>query len=130
MSKHSVKMDRLNIWHVLGLAVILPALPTIMGVCFTRAASIFYKPDSGSFIAPARERIVRHRSFSNGVAELIRTPGYPLLVTGGLLMGRLKLATIALQILLSYVTVFMSYRTAPLPFEREGTAIIAAVFTR
>ena len=58
--------------------------------------------------------------------ELVRT-GYPLLLTVGLLPGRLELATIALQILLSYVSVFMISSTAVLLFEREGNPIIAAL---
>jgi 4-amino-4-deoxy-L-arabinose transferase-like glycosyltransferase len=50
-----------------------------------------------------------------------------LLLTVGLLLGRLEVATITLQILLSCLTVFMIYRTALLLFEPQRTAIIAAV---
>jgi hypothetical protein len=126
MSKGAVKIGRLNIWSVLGLALFLRALLPMLGYCYTRDATIFYTPDSASYIVPARELIAHHRFFSDGAPEIIRTPGYPLLLTAGLLLGRLELATIALQILLSCFTVFMVYRTARLLFEREETAIIAA----
>jgi 4-amino-4-deoxy-L-arabinose transferase-like glycosyltransferase len=98
-----------------------------MGFCFTHDASIFYTPDSASYIVPARELVVHHRFLSGSVPELTRTPGYPLLLTVGLLLGRLEVATITLQILLSCLTVFMIYRTALLLFEPQRTAIIAAV---
>jgi hypothetical protein len=50
-----LKIDRLSIWHVLGLALVLRALLALMGFCFTHDASIFHTPDSASYIVPARE---------------------------------------------------------------------------
>ena len=126
MSKNAVNIGRLNIWFVLGLALFLRTLLPILGYCYTRDVTIFYTPDTASYIVPARELVAHHRFFSDGAPEIIRTPGYPLLLTVGLLLGRLELATITLQILLSCFTVFMVYRTACLLFEREEIAIIAA----
>jgi len=126
VSKGPLKISRLNIWSVLGLALCLRTLLPISGYLYTRDATIFYTPDTASYIVPARELIVHHRFFSDGAPEIIRTPGYPLLLTAGLLLGRLELAAIAIQILLSCFTVLMVYRTACLLFEREETAIIAA----
>ena len=116
----------LNIWFVLGVALFLRALLPTLGYCYTRDASIFYTPDTASYIEPARELVSHHRFFSDGAPEIVRTPGYPLLLTPGLLIGRLELTTITLQVLLSCFTVFMVYRTAYLLFEREKIALIAA----
>src|SRR5208282_3759470 len=124
MSKSAVNFDRLNIWFVLGLAVSLRALLPVLGYCCTRDLTIFYTPDTASYLVPARELIAHHRFFSAGAPETIRTPGYPLLLAVALLLGRLELVTITLQILLSCSTVFMVYRTACLLFEREEIAII------
>jgi len=126
MSKSAVNLDRLNLWFVLGLALSLRALLPVLGYCYTRDLTIFYTPDTASYVVPARELIAHNRFFSGGAPEIIRTPGYPLLLAGGLLLGRLELVTITLQILLSCFTVFMVYRTACLLFEREEIAIIAA----
>jgi len=126
-SRSILNLDIINIRFVLVLTLILRILLPILGFRYTRDATIFYTPDSASYIVPARELIVHNRFSSDGAPELIRTPGYPLLLTAGLLLGRLALATITLQILLSCFTVFMIYRTALLLFDREGTAIIAAV---
>lgn len=126
MSKSAINIGLLNIWFVLGLALLMRALLPILGYCYTHDVTIFYTPDTASYVVPARELIAHHWLFSGGVPEIIRTPGYPLLLAVGLLLGRLELATITLQILLSCFTVFMVYRTACLLFEREEIAIIAA----
>src|ERR1019366_6273021 len=126
MSWNATTVDHLNIWCVLGLALFLRTLLPILGYFYTRDVTIFYTPDTASNIEPARELVAHHRFFSHGAPEIIRTPGYPLLLTAGLQLGRLEGATIALQILLSCFTVYMVYRTACLLFERELIAFIAA----
>jgi hypothetical protein len=118
-------MSHLKIWWVLGLALLLRTLFPILGYFYTRDATIVYTPDTVSYIVPARELIAHHRFFSNGAPEIIRTPGYPLLLTAGLLLGRLESVTIALQILLSCFTVYMVYQTACILFEGEWIALIA-----
>jgi 4-amino-4-deoxy-L-arabinose transferase-like glycosyltransferase len=140
MRNGAVKIARLNIWLVLGFALFLRTLLPITGYFYTRDATIFYTPDSASYIAPAHELIAYHRFFSEGspegrgsnspiapAPEIIRTPAYPLLLTAGLLMGPLELVTIALQILLSCFTVYLVYRTAGLVFESERIALVAAL---
>ena len=126
MIKNPLTLDHLNIRRVLGLALFLRTLLPISGYFYTRDATIFYTPDTASYIVPARELVAHHRFFSDGAPELIRTPGYPLLLIPGLLLGRLELVTVTLQILFSCFTVFMVYRTACLLFEREDIAIVAA----
>jgi hypothetical protein len=115
-----------NIWSVLGLALLLRTLLPTLGYLYTRDASIVYTPDTVSYIEPARELIAHHRFYSDGAPEIIRTPGYPLLLTAGLLLGRLEIVTIALQILLSCFAVYMVYQTACILFEGEWIALIAA----
>lgn len=121
-----LNIGHLNIWLVLGLALFLRTLLPLLGYCYTHDVTIFYTPDTDSYIVPARELIAHHRFFSDGAPEILRTPGYPLLLTAGLLLDRLELVTITLQILLNCFTVFMVYRTACLLFEREKRAVIAA----
>ena len=114
----------LSIWYVLGLALFLRTLLPIVGYLYTRDVTIF--DSHPSYVVPARELITNHRFFSNGAPEIVRTPGYPLLLTAGLLLHRLELVTILLQILLSCFTVYMVYRTAQLWFKRTEPSIIAA----
>jgi 4-amino-4-deoxy-L-arabinose transferase-like glycosyltransferase len=116
----------LSIWLVLGLALLLRALLPALGYLFTHDATIFYTPDSVSYIVPARELLAHHRFFSYGAPEILRTPGYPLLLTVGLLLGPFDFVTIVLQMLLGCVTVYVVYQTACLLFDCERTALIAA----
>jgi 4-amino-4-deoxy-L-arabinose transferase-like glycosyltransferase len=128
-----------NLWFVLGLALFLRTLLPTLAYCYTRDVSIFYTPDTASYLVPARELVAHHRFFSDGslqaavwntpvapAPDTVRTPGYPLLLTIGLLLGRLEIVTIAFQILLSGLTVYMVYRTALLLFESERIAVTAA----
>ncbi len=117
---------QLKILCILGLALLLRVLFPLLGYSYTRDVTIFYTPDTASYIAPARELIAHHRFYSDGAPEILRTPGYTLLLTAGLLFGRFEVVTIAFQILLSCFTVYMVYRTAWLLFERERIALAAA----
>ena len=69
-------------------------------------AGAFTRPDTGSYVRPA-ESLVEHGRFttSGGSPEIQRTPGYPLLLTLGVLAGRITLVTIAAQVLLGVATV-------------------------
>jgi 4-amino-4-deoxy-L-arabinose transferase-like glycosyltransferase len=111
---------------VLGVALLLRALLPTLGYLHTHDVTIFYTPDSASYIVPARELIAHHRFFSNGKPEILRTPGYPLVLTVGLLLGHLAFATIVLQILLSCFTVYLVYETTCLLFGQQRIAVVAA----
>jgi hypothetical protein len=117
---------RTGIWHVLFLALCLRLVLPLWGLLYTHDAKIFSSVDTWSFVAPAQELISHHRFFTHGAPEIIRTPGYPLLLTVGLLAGQLELVTLLLQVLISCFTVYMVYRTAHVIFEREIIAIVAA----
>ena len=126
-----------SIWQVLGLALFLRIILPVLGYYHTRDVTMFYTPDTETYVSPARELITHHRFYSFGSKtllgvfpqaepEIFRTPGYPLLLIPGLLLNRLELVTISLQIMLGCLTMYMVYRTAQLLFECEKVAIIAA----
>jgi Dolichyl-phosphate-mannose-protein mannosyltransferase len=130
----------LNIWHVLNLALLVRVLLPISAYFYTHDATIFYTGDTAQYTAPARELIAHHSFFSDGSLEarvwnspiapapdIIRTPGYPLLLTVGLLLGPLVPITVALQIWLSCFTVYIVYKSAGLIFESEKVALSAAL---
>jgi hypothetical protein len=43
---------RLRIWWILGLALFLRSLLPILGYCYTRDVTIFYTPDTESYLIP------------------------------------------------------------------------------
>jgi hypothetical protein len=104
-----------NIWWILGIALFLRTSFPILGFFYTRDITIFYTPDTASYVGPAMELLAHHRFFNAGAPEIVRTPGYPLLLVAGLRLGRLELVTITLQVLLSCVTVYMVYQAASAP---------------
>lgn len=115
--------------YVLGAALVIRTLLPIFGYLYTRDVTIFEAPDTASYVEPARQLIAHGRfSASNGTPEIIRTPGYPMLLVPGLLLGRLDLVTITLQIFISCFTVYLVYRTADLLFQSEKVALFAAAF--
>ena len=129
-----------RIWLILVVALSLRVLLAVAAYFYTRDFTIFYTGDSAQYIVPASQLITHHRFFSDGslqarvwnspvapAPEVIRTPGYPLLLVAGLLVGRVALITISLQIILNTFTVYIVYRTADLVFENRRIAPIAAM---
>ena len=62
-----------------------------------------------SYLAPAQSLLADGTFFRGGAPEIVRTPGYPLLLTVGLLSGHVELVTVALQIILSVGSVALVY---------------------
>ena len=126
MSKPSDK-PILWFWYILSAALLVRSLIPILAYFYTRDVTIFQVPDTASYVEPARQLIKHgHFSASDGTPEIIRTPGYPILLVLALSLDRLDLVMIGLQILISRFTVYLVYRTADLLFEAEGVALFAA----
>ena len=82
-------------------------------------------PDTPSYVAPA-ESLLADGTFSrNGVPEIVRTPGYPLLLTIGLRFGHFEPLTVVLQIILSVASVALVYHLA-WKLTASSTAALAA----
>jgi len=112
---------------ILGVALAVRTSIPVSAYLYTRDVTIFQAPDTSSYVQPARQLIADGRfAATDGTPEIIRTPGYPMLLVLGLLRGRFELVTITLQILLSCFTVYVVFRTADLMFENKGVALLAA----
>jgi hypothetical protein len=115
------------IGRVLLVAFIIRLLVPIVAWINNPDHTIFHAIDSNSYIAPASHLISSGRF--NDVfdkPDLFRTPGYPLLLTPGLLLGNLELVTIALQIGLSCLTVYLVYKIVLLLLGRVRIAALCA----
>ena len=91
---------------ILLLAVVVRAAFPLSVLAVHGDPGVFTQLDSGSYVRPA-ESLVEHGRFTTpgGSPEIQRTPGYPLLLTLGVLAGRITLVTIAAQVLLGIATV-------------------------
>jgi 4-amino-4-deoxy-L-arabinose transferase-like glycosyltransferase len=93
--------------------------------------------DSEEYIALAKELASSGRFFRTGihptgvsrvdVPEIVRTPGYPLFLIPGVILGNIEVITVLFQIILSCLTVLLVYRIAANLFIRRDVAFIASL---
>lgn len=106
----------------LGLRVLLP----LFALAIAKSGPQFHEPDTETYLRVAGEWLQTGRFTVLGEPEIVRTPGYPFLLLPGIAAGRVDLVTIAFQILLACLTVWLVYRIAMPVFNNQKTALIAA----
>ena len=117
--------DRRMLGILLIGALLLRALLPIVVLLLNGESQAFHAPDTSGYILLAKQ-LLSSGSFGGTSPELIRTPGYPLLMILGLSLGSLELVTIVLQILLSTATVALVYGVGRLIFVDRTSALLAA----
>jgi 4-amino-4-deoxy-L-arabinose transferase-like glycosyltransferase len=103
--------------YILSLAFIVRIAVPLIVILTTGDYSLFYTPDTFTYIRPAEELLSHGRFYSNGLPELFRTPGYPLFLIPGILLGKVETITITLQIILNCLTTYLVFRVALTLFE-------------
>ncbi len=111
---------------VLLMAFILRLSVPLIAFETTKDKTVFYTTDTPGYLEPARNLIVRGEYIRDSLPEIFRPPGYPIFLLPGLLFGSPELLTIACQIILGCLTVFLVYKIAITLFERTDVAIAAA----
>jgi 4-amino-4-deoxy-L-arabinose transferase-like glycosyltransferase len=115
------------------------SLPFVLVLAFTIRASVFvgawwcaqdfsgfYAKDTSSYLQPASELLATGNFSTEGVPEIMRTPGYPLLLVLGMKLGHVEPVTIFLQIILSCLTCYFVYAITQQVFGDTRAAIWAA----
>jgi hypothetical protein len=98
----------------------------VVAYCLSGNIDFSNQPDSGSYIFCA-EGLIHYASFSNlGFPEIGRTPGFPLLLTIGLIFGHLEIVTIFMQMLFSCAAVYLVFLTSKEIFQDEKAALASA----
>jgi 4-amino-4-deoxy-L-arabinose transferase-like glycosyltransferase len=121
----SARRYRLSPVLALGLAV--RVLLLVAAFFYTRDPGVFHVNDTGSYLVLAQS-LLRHGRFGiDTTPDITRTPGYPLLLIPGLAVGRMELITLALQIALSMLSVYLVFRLAHLLCGRQDVAWWAAL---
>src|SRR3989440_4661521 len=111
---------------MLAIAVVIRGSFALGAWLVTKDRTVFHVPDTGSYLAPARD-LLAHGTFTrDGRPELARTPGYPLFLVPGVWLGSVEATTIALQIGLSALTVAGVFVLARLVFNDGPVALLAA----
>jgi 4-amino-4-deoxy-L-arabinose transferase-like glycosyltransferase len=97
---------------IILIAAVVRILLPLAAYSIACDAGIFRAPDTSSYLACARS-LAREGSFSMGGApEIVRTPGYPLMLVPGVVLGHVTALTVPVQIAIGCVTVWLVYRLA------------------
>ena len=114
------------LWIIILAFLIRAALP-IISYRISHNKEIFYAPDSRAYVNLAEE-LIETGNFARGdKPEIKRTPGYPVFLTSGIILGDLEGFTIFLQILLSCLTVFLVYEIGLRIFNKPSCALLGAL---
>jgi hypothetical protein len=116
-----------SLYFVLGVAVFLRLLVTVIALATTEDYSNFYHPDVADYVNLAHSLVNEGRFEQLGRPELFRVPAYPLLLIPGIILGYPYAVTFLLQILLSCVTVYLVYRIGTLVFQDERVGVAGAL---
>ena len=114
------------IWYVLAAALAIRMLVPVLAAAVA-ADPVVDPPDTSAYKTLAEVLAGTGRFERGGRAEIIRTPGYPLLLVPGVMLGGVELVTIPLQIVLSCLTVYLVYRVALLLFGDGRAAVLCAL---
>jgi len=100
-------------------------LPILAWILNPQDPNIFHAADTDSYIRPAVELATtgKFNGYYDGLPELFRTPGYPLVLVPSVWLGNIEAVTIPLQALLSCLTGYYIYCTGLLLFKQERIAL-------
>lgn len=111
---------------VLGLAGALRLATPLLALAIASERPLFREPDSFGYLRVAEQLTSTGRFAVDGAPEIVRTPGYPLLLAIGVLARRVDAVTIGLQIGLSCLTVWLVFRIGLLSFAERRASLAAA----
>src|SRR5258708_636692 len=110
---------------ILVAAVLLRVLLAAAALVVARSPAgfaIFAAGDTSKYVRLASSIAVHGRFEDEGLPEVFRTPGYPLLLTPGILAGDVYVFAVLMQVLVVVATVALVYETARLLYDEERIA--------
>jgi 4-amino-4-deoxy-L-arabinose transferase-like glycosyltransferase len=113
---------------VMAVALAARLAAPLAGFALARPAPLWHEPDTAGYVTAASQLVRTGRFGTVEQPEIVRTPGYPLLLAIGTAAGHVDVITIALQIAFGCLTVGLVYATAQVAFERREIALASAWF--
>ncbi|MFA6108062.1 MAG: glycosyltransferase family 39 protein [Candidatus Latescibacterota bacterium] len=111
--------------RVLVLALAVRAALPLAVFWATGDLSTCHARDTSGYLGPAIELLANGRFQTQDHPEILRTPGYSLLLIPGILLGHLEAVTVALQVACSGLTVLLIWKSASLLTDRPGAGLAA-----
>lgn len=109
------------------LAFALRAGLPLLAFLSTGDRMVFHSLDTDGYTGLASSLVQTGRFTLGGLPEIIRTPGYPMLLVLGTLLGSVETVAVALQVALSCATVYLVYLIGLRLFGSGRTATIGAL---
>lgn len=119
-------MGNLKLRHIILVALVLRVAFPVLVFGLSKEVKVFYDNDTIEYIEPATSLITSRQFTTNGIPEIERTPGYPLLLIPGIMSGHIEPVTIALQIVLSCFCVLVVYKIGMLLFDSHEISLLCA----
>ncbi|MDQ7783372.1 MAG: glycosyltransferase family 39 protein [Desulfomonilaceae bacterium] len=113
------------VWILAAAFAIRAAIPLI-AYGIAGDVAVFHNPDTMEYVLPAKSLLNGGSYAVDGVPEIVRTPGYSLLLVPGILLGHLELVTILLQVTAGVFTVFLVYKLGMVLWQDARVAVTAA----
>ncbi len=132
MVTYFVGFEGPSIWHVLAANVCLRLLVCLLAwnICSENGLTPFdANLDTGQYIEIATNLITNFTFSRDGVPEIVRTPGYPLVLIPGLLTSHPYAVTILIHILFSCVTAYSVFAIGAMCFHSRRIGLLAGVLT-
>jgi 4-amino-4-deoxy-L-arabinose transferase-like glycosyltransferase len=118
-----------SIVGALAIALVLRVTAPLVALAVATPEPQFREPDSESYVQAAEQLWNTGRLGTREEPDIVRTPGYPLLLVPGVAAGHVDGLTIGVQIVLACATVFFVYRAAIAARGDERAARAAAWLT-
>jgi 4-amino-4-deoxy-L-arabinose transferase-like glycosyltransferase len=87
----------------------------------------FRTADFPEYLNPAISLVSNGTFFVDGEPEIFRTPGYPIFLTPGILLGQIDYVTIALQILCACLIAFLIFKISVILGGSEKLGLVAGL---
>ncbi len=116
------------LWIVLSIALLLRTALPLAALATHHDSSVFLENDTETYLRPAEALLTSGAFNTASHPEIVRTPGYPLFLMPGLLSEHVKAVTIALQIMISTLTVFLVYLTSKTMFSSTTAYCCASLY--
>lgn len=122
----TIKKIQPIIWVIIT-AFLIRFILAIIALIQAKDLRIFHVGDTASYLKPAYDLLSYGRFTSNGYPEIFRVPGYSIMLIPGIILNQVELVTVALQIGLTCLTVYLVYKIALLLFNNnKRIAVICA----
>lgn len=116
------------VYYAFALALLLRIVLPILDYQTNHNFEFSNMGDTPLYEAAARALVYSHEfNDEHGKPVILRTPGYPIFMIPGVLLGHIEAVTIFLQVILSCATVVMIYKISLELFQNEIAAFISVL---